>query len=133
MSKGVLERIEEKLDNVLELLAKTGKASPAKESDEDEDSDDEDEKEEKAAEKPATRKRTRTPNKPKAPSATDVKEKLKAVLDKKGRKAALAILEKFDAEKIGDLEEDQYADFVKACEKALGAGDEDEDDDDLDL
>jgi hypothetical protein len=128
MSKGILEEISEKLDNVLELLNKTGSAKPSKTkpADEDEDEDDKDE-----APAPATRKRTRTPNKAKTLTAADIKGKLKAVLDGKGRKVALAILAKFDAEKVGDIEEDQFEKFAAACDKAVG-GDSDEDDD-LDL
>lgn len=127
MPDGILEQINEKLDRLLALQGKASKAAAAT-ADEDEDEKDEEE------EKPATRKRTRTPSKgtkAKALTADDVKAKLKAVLDGKGRKAALAILEKFDAEKVGDLEEDQYEKFAKACDAAVGGGDED--DDDLDL
>ena len=126
MSKGILEEISAKLDNVLELLNQKGGAKPSTTKDEDEDDDKEDEP------APAGKKRTRTPNKPKAIDLAGVKTKLKAVLDKKGRKTAMAILEKFDAEKVGDLEEDQFEKFAKACDAALG-GDSDEDDDDLDL
>lgn len=128
MSKGILEEISEKLDTVLELLNQKGSAKPATTKEDDDQEDDDD----KPA--PTTRKRTRTPNKAKTLSAAEVKEKLKAVLDKKGRKVALALLEKFDAEKIGDLEEGQYAKFAEACDKALGGGGgDDEDDEDLDL
>lgn len=58
-----------------------------------------------------------------------IKTKLKAVLEKKGRSTAMAILEEFDAEKIGEIDKDQYAAFSKACDKALAT----EESDDLDL
>ena len=127
MSKGILEEISEKLDNVLELLNKTGSAKPSKTKPADEDEDDKDDEP-----APAPKKRTRTPNKAKTLTAADIKTKLKAVLDGKGRKVALAILAKFDAEKVGDIEEDQFEKFAAACDKAVG-GDSDDDDDDLDL
>ena len=130
MSKGILEEISEKLDNVLELLNKNGSAKPSKTKPADEDEDDDDKDDEPAP--TAAKKRTRTPNKPKTLTAADIKTKLKAVLDGKGRKVALAILAKFDAEKVGDIEEDQFEKFAAACDKAVG-GDSDDDDDDLDL
>jgi hypothetical protein len=58
-----------------------------------------------------------------------IKTKLKTVLEKKGRSTAMAILEEFDAEKIGEIDKDQYTAFSKACDKALATDDAD----DLDL
>lgn len=136
MAKGILEEINEKLDSVLELLNQKGAAKPSKTAKPEESEDEEDEEEDEApASAPDKTKRTRSPNKSKGKTLTaaEVKDKLKAVLDKKGRKTALALLEKFDAEKIGDLEESQYAKFAEACDKALGGESEEEDDEDLDL
>ena len=112
---GILEDINSKLDEVLGLL-KTKSPSPSTA--------------EPAADEPPA-KRTRTPSKPKAPAATilEVKTKLKEILDKKGRKVAVALLQEHKAEKIGDLEPSQFDEFLAACDQALSADEED----DLDL
>lgn len=64
-----------------------------------------------------------------------VKKKARQVLENKGVDVAKKILSDFGAEKVGDLEEDDYSAVIDACEKALKvkkkAKDEDEDEDDL--
>lgn len=109
---GILEEISGKLDAILEALQSGATPSKAAE----------------PADEPAPRKRTRTPDKTKAAAVTldAVKAKLKAVLDGKGRKTAVGILETFDASKVGDLEEGQFSDFIKACDEAL-SGESDDD------
>lgn len=62
-----------------------------------------------------------------------VKAKLKELLDEKGRKAAVKVLEAYDAEKVGDIDEDQFQDFINTCQLVLDKGptkkkEEDEDD-----
>jgi hypothetical protein len=102
---GLLEKVLEKLDEVLEALQepRQGNSPPP------------------ADPAPTNRKRTRTPDKAKnkAPTLDDVKGKLKEVLDEKGRGVAVSILETFDAAKVGDLEEEQFPDFMQACKEAL--------------
>lgn len=64
-----------------------------------------------------------------------VKAKLKEVLDSKGRDIAVGILEEYDAEKVGDVDEDQFKAFIASCDTALTKKTkkkkEEEDDDDL--
>ncbi len=48
-----------------------------------------------------------------------IKAKLKDVLDAKGREAAVGLLEKFDAEKVGDIDEDNYSEFMFEAARAL--------------
>lgn len=64
-----------------------------------------------------------------------VKKKAREVLENKGVDVAKKILSDFGAEKVGDLDEDDYSAVIDACEKALKvkkkAKDEDEDEDDL--
>ena len=74
------------------------------------------------------KKRTRSPTKAPAVTVVDVKAKLKSVLDSKGRKTAIRLLADFDAEKVGDLPEAEYASFMEACNVALAT-----ENDDLDL
>ena len=76
----------------------------------------------------------RGPGRPRTTEVTqdEIKIKLKSVLEKKGRSTALAILEEFDAEKIGEIDKDQYAAFAKACDKALATPTPENDDLDLD-
>lgn len=102
---GVLEDLIEKVDAILAIL--NDKPAPAKDEDEDE----------------TPKKRTRTPNKKPAVDIAAVKEKMKEVLDQQGRKTGLKLLKDFDAEKLGDLEESQYEDFIKACDEALEEAD----------
>jgi len=124
---GILEEINEKLDKLLAAAGTKAKVTAVAAE------EDADEGEEDAPKK----KRTRTPDKkPKAATLETVKAKLKKVLDDVGRKDAVALLKKFKAEKVGDLEEEQYEDFVKACDAALAAAaddGDDDDDDDVDL
>lgn len=72
--------------------------------------EDEDEVEEEEAPKPKKGKAT----------LVQVKAKLKEVLDEKGRDAAVALLEKFDgAEKVGDIDEENYGEFLFQAQRAL--------------
>lgn len=60
--------------------------------------------------------------KPKKGKATmvQVKAKLKEVLEAKGRDAAVALLKSFDgAEKVGELEEESYGEFLFQTERVL--------------
>jgi hypothetical protein len=75
------------------------------------------------------RGRGRPRNEDRQETQDSIKIKLKSVLEKKGRSTAMAILEEFDAEKIGEIEKDQYVAFAKACDKALAT----EESDPLDL
>jgi hypothetical protein len=59
-----------------------------------------------------------------------VKKKAREVLEKKGVKVAKGILEQFGAEKVGDLDEDDFEAVIDACDKALKAKKTDEDEDD---
>jgi hypothetical protein len=61
-------------------------------------------------------------SKSKAPTLADVKLKVKEVLTAKGKDAAITLLEAYEAEKIGDLEEEQYADFIVAADMVLKKG-----------
>jgi hypothetical protein len=69
----------------------------------------------------------------KVATLAQVKAKLKEVLDTKGRPAAVKVLEAFDAEKVGDLDEEEYQNVIEECERSLKkkAPKVEEDDDDL--
>lgn len=51
-----------------------------------------------------------------------VKAKLKELLDAKGRDAAVKVLEAFDAEKVGDIDEDSFEDFITSAQKVIDKG-----------
>ncbi|MHA1286569.1 MAG: hypothetical protein ACTSPB_04095 [Candidatus Thorarchaeota archaeon] len=64
-----------------------------------------------------------------APSATtkpigkrDVNKAYKDLTEENGAKAGRAVLAKFEADDIGELDKGKYAEFVKACKVALGGG-----------
>jgi hypothetical protein len=104
--KESLDGIHEKLDQLLE-------AKPSKKEDDD---------------TPAEVRKVRgRPSKESKAAVTmdEAKAKLKEVLDTKGRKKALSILEDFEAEKVGDIDEENLGKFVKACDKALEESDDD--------
>jgi hypothetical protein len=88
---------------------------------EDEDDDDEDEA-------PVKKKKVKA-------TLVQVKAKLRELLDEKGKDATLKVMEAFDAEKVGEIDEDQYDDFIVAAQKVLDKGpskkkkDEDDEDD----
>jgi hypothetical protein len=86
------------------------------------EAEDEDEEEEKPKKKVT-----------KGPTLAQVKEALKSVLDNGGRKAAVKVLEAHDAEKVGDLEEESYAEFIADCKKAAKAKAAKDEDEDLDI
>lgn len=99
--------IEEDDDEVETPVKAKGKPTkPAEDEDEDEvEADDEDE-----APKPKKGKAT----------MVQVKAKLKEVLEAKGRDAAVALLKSFDgAEKVGELEEESYGEFLFQTERVL--------------
>jgi hypothetical protein len=121
---GILEEIVARLDRIEQAVTKpeiknvltvTPAPTPA--------SNGEDEVE------PPKRGRGRPRNEDRQETQDSIKIKLKSVLEKKGRSTAMAILEEFDAEKIGEIEKDQYVAFAKACDKALAT----EEPDPLDL
>ena len=71
--------------------------------------DDEDEEEE-------------APKKKSKATLVQVKAKLKELLDLKGRDAAVKVMEAFNAEKVGDIDEDDFADFITAAQKVIDKG-----------
>lgn len=50
------------------------------------------------------------------PSKDDVRAALGKLNESKGLEVAMAVLKQFDAQRISDLAENQYAEFIKACE-----------------
>lgn len=121
---GILEEIVARLDRIEKALAVKTTVSVASNGAADEDQEQEEPR----------RKRGRPPRSGDSPAKEEytpeqIKIKLKSVLEKKGRSTAMSILEEFDAEKIGEVDKDQYVAFIKACDKALATDDAD----DLDL
>lgn len=55
-----------------------------------------------------------------AVSKMDAAEALKEVSAKNGLEGCRSMLKKFGVQRLGELKEDQYADFVKACKEAIG-------------
>lgn len=113
-------KVVEEVDDVDEEEAVPAKKTKAAK----EEDDDTDEEEETT---PAKK------SKSKGPTLAQVKLKLKEVLDKKGRPAAVQLLDAYNAEKVGDLEEEQYADFIFAAQKVLDKGPSKKKEADLDL
>jgi hypothetical protein len=110
--------------------AMTGKAVPGPADDED------DEEEEKAPPKrgrpaggskkptaskeaPAEKKPARGKGKAAGPTAADARDALRKVSDECGRDVAKELLGEFEVSKITDLEEEDFKEFIEACEEAL--------------
>jgi hypothetical protein len=97
--KKVVEEDEDE-DEITEKVVKNKKAKDIEE-EVDEDEDDE------------------TPKKKGKPTMAQVKAKLKEVLDTKGRDAAVALLEKFEAEKIGEIDEENWGEFLFQAQRVI--------------
>jgi hypothetical protein len=82
------------------------------------------------AAKPA---RGRGKAKPAGPTIVDVRDALRKVShnEELGTKKAKGLLAEFDVKNVNDLEEEDYAEFIEACNEMLAeVGDDEEDDDD---
>ena len=111
--------------------AKRGRKPPVKAQDEDDD-DAEDEK--PAPKKKPAPKGRGSKKKPSAPSQAEVRNKVREVTKERGADVVNEILEEFDVAKFSELDADDFAEFLEACDEALAEGDdgeEDEDDDDI--
>lgn len=111
---GILEEINNKLDQLLAASEGEAEATPPK-----------------TEEKKATpKKRTRTRSKKKTgPTLDDVKAEAKlALATEGGREKLIATLEEYGAAKVVELGEDQFEGFIADC-KAIAEGGEAEDDD----
>ncbi len=84
----------------------------------------------KAAAAPAAKKAKPTATKGKAVTIDAVKEKLTEVMTEAslGKAAVLKILKKHGASKSSELDEDDYAAVIKACDAALATVEESDDD-----
>lgn len=98
-AKAVVEEDEDE-DEVTEKVVKNRKSKDIEE--------DEDDEEEEAA-----------PKKKGKPTMVQVKAKLKEVLDSKGRDAAVALLEKFEAEKVGEIDEESWGEFLFQAQRII--------------
>lgn len=109
---GILEAIDAKLDKILEQM-EGEKPAPA--------------------EKPkttTTKKTTATRKRSSGKASVDlnaVKDQARAVLKTEGGKEKLIeLLEEFDVEKVVELDEGDYAEFVAKCTKVTSSDDDDE-------
>ena len=116
-------KIEELTQAVMDLttVMGNGKAAPAEEPEEPEE-----EEEPAPAKKTRAKKEAAPAKKPargaakKGPSAAQVRDKLRELSDTCGREAAKALLtEEFEVAKVTELEEEDYAEFIAACDEAI--------------
>jgi len=120
---GLLETIDAKLDKSLEQLESGGGSTP------------EPEKEEKPKQSRSrsTTKKTTSRRGKKAVSLDDVKDAARSVLKvDAGKDKLVELLEEYDVEKVVELGEGDYAEFVKKC-TAVVEDEGGEDDDDFDI
>lgn len=120
------DRIAENTEALLKLVAAL-KSTGGAAAEEPEDEEEEEPEEKPAAKRGAAKKTTAKKTAPagrgaakKAPTAAQVRDKLRELSDACGREAAKALLnEEFEVAKVTDLDEEDYAEFIEACDEAM--------------
>lgn len=120
---GLLETIDAKLDKILEQLEGGTKTEKPEQ----------EEKPKRTRTRSTTKKKTTSRRGSKAASLDDVKDAARGVLKvEDGKEKLVELLEEYEVEKVVELDEGDYAGFIKKC-TAIVEDEGGEEDDDFDI
>jgi len=121
------QKIEELTQAVIDLTEKMGNGATAPaEEPEPEDEEEEPPKKKAPAKKstPAKKEPAKRGRKPAGPTLATIHDKLREVQDELGKDTVKELLEEFEVKKVSELEEEDYKEFLEACDEALEEAEE---------
>lgn len=124
------QKIEELTQAVIDLTAAMGNGATAPAEEPEPEEEEEELPKKKTPAKKTTPAKKSTPakrgRKPAGPTLATVHDKLREVQDELGKDTVKELLEEFEIKKVSELEEEDYKEFLEACDEALEEADEEE-------